>query len=176
MLDKLTDDQRKVLLIWLFIGVFIIVLVFVISNMRGNNGLFRKDEHEKNYTFVKDYNRYYTITNIVDKYYSAINNEYKSDLVKMLNEDYVKENEITEDNVLSKLKVDKTNTSFHGALMCKKKLHTGIISYYVSGETVGTNTGKSIRDSYYEVIQDENNMTFSIKEIDGVSFGDECHE
>lgn len=114
MLDKLTDDQRKVLLIWLFIGVFIIVLVFVISNMRGNNGLFRKDEHEKNYTFVKDYNRYYTITNIVDKYYSAINNEYKSDLVKMLNEDYVKENEITEDNVLSKLKVDKTNTSFHG--------------------------------------------------------------
>ena len=176
MLDRLTDDQRKVLLIWLFVGVFILVLVFVISNITGNNGILKKDEKEKRYTFVKDYNRYYTITNIVDKYYSAINNEYKDDLMVMLNDDYIKDNNITNDNVIAKLKVDNNNISFQGSLMCKKKLHTGVVSYYVSGETIGTNTGKKIKDSYFEVIQDENNMTFDIKEIDNTSFGDECHE
>ena len=176
MLDRLTDDQRKVLLIWLFVGIFIVILFFVISNITGNNGILKKDEKEKRYTFVKDYNRYYTITNIIDKYYSAINNEYKDDLMVMLNDDYIKKNDLTNDNVISYLKKDKNNVSFHGALMCKKKLHTGVVSYYVSGNTIGTNTGKTIRDSYFEVIQDENNMTFDIKEIDAVSFGDECHE
>ena len=176
MLDRLTDDQRKVLLIWLFIGIFLVILFFVISNIHGGFNILKKDERDKSYKIVKDYNKYYTVINIVDKYYSALNYDYSKNLVEMLNEDYKNENNITVDNVISKLKKGSINVTYQGGLMCKKSLHTGIISYYISGEEVGSNTGEILGDKYFEVLLDENNMTFNIKEIDKISFGDECHE
>ncbi len=173
MLDKLTEDQRKVLLIWFFILIFLIVAVSMFARYRIKS-MFN-DEVDKQYIKVTDYSRYYTVLNILDKYYTTIYNNNAEDVLKMLDEDYKKDKNLNKDNVLSTLKTNTSRTTYKGSLMCSKRLGKGHTSYLVSGNPVGVNVDKSYDDIFYEVELNENEMTFSIKEIDASQFGGDCH-
>jgi hypothetical protein len=59
--------------------------------------------------------------------------------------------------------------------MCSKRLGNGYTSYYVSGNVIGVNKYKEYEDQYYEVVLNENEMTFTVKSIDSNQFGGECH-
>jgi hypothetical protein len=172
MLDKLTEDQRKVLLIWVFLGVFILILILVFAGKKIQD--MKKDPVDKSYYIVKDYNRYYTVSNILDKYYTALSNKNYDAVYKMLSDDYKKNNDINESNVQTKIKIYDIRTTYQGALMCNKRLGKGHTSYYVSGSVVGTNQYKVFDDVYYEVMLDESTMTFTISEIDASTFGGAC--
>jgi hypothetical protein len=173
MLDKLTEDQRKVLLIWVFLGVFILVLLLFFAGKKIQES--KKDPVDKTYQVVKDYNRYYTVSNILDKYYTALSNKNYDGLYKMLSEEYKKNNDINETNIQTKIKTYDIRTTYQGALMCNKRLGKGQTSYYVSGSVVGANQYKVFDDVYYEVMLNEKNMTFTISEIDASTFGGACH-
>lgn len=173
MLDKLTEDQRKVLLIWFFLGVFILVLILFFAGKKIQE--MKKDPVDKSYQVVKDYNRYYTISNILDKYYTALSNKNYDGVYKMLSNDYKSKNDINESNVQTKIKSYDIRTTYQGSLMCNKRLGKGFTSYYVSGTVVGTNQYKIFDDVYYEVMLNEREMTFTISEIDASTFGGACH-
>ena len=173
MLDKLSEDQRKVLLIWVFFGVFILVLILFFANKHIQE--MKKDPVDKSYIKVEDYSRYYTISNILDKYYTALSNRNYSSVYTMLSDDYKKNNDITEQNVQTKIKTYDVRTTYQGGLMCRKRLGKGHTSFYVSGTVTASNQYKVFEDAYYEVFLDENNMTFSITEIDASTFGGACH-
>ena len=173
MLDKLTEDQRRVLMIWFFFLVFLVVLFIILAGHKITSKF--KDEVDKNYSIVQDYSRYYTVINILDKYYTALNNESYDDVLKMLDTEYVNSEGINKDNIKEKLNKYDVRTTYKGSLMCSKKLGKGYTSYYVSGEVVGTNTIKTFDTTLYEVVLNENEMTFSIKQIDDSQFGGDCH-
>lgn len=175
MLDNLSEDQRKVLLMWAFLGVFILIVVYFVTSYVVKEVKYG-DKKDKNYSIVKDYNRYYTVTGAINKYYSYLNTKSTDDLFLIINNTYLADNEITRENLLDKIKTYDTLVSYQGSLMCKKQLHTGVVSYYVSGDVVSSSKGTKIDKVFYDVTMDENNMTFDLKEIDSVSFGDECHE
>jgi hypothetical protein len=173
MLDRLTEDQRKVLMMWFFLLIFLIGLVVLIANNKIKKRVV--DEKYKTYVVVRDYSRYYTITNILDKYYTTIYNKNYESVIKMLDADYVKDNNITKDNLEDFIKTYDARTTYQGSLMCSKRLGKGYTSYYVSGEVVGANSYKIYDTKYYEVLLNENQVTFTVKEIDSNQFGGECH-
>jgi len=172
MIDKLTEEQRKVLIIWVFLGIFLAILLFIFAH---NRGKYKSDyKLDKEYTIVNDYSRYYTITNILDKFYNAFNDKKYDMVMNMLDSNYVKANNIDVNNVSNILKYDK-RVSFRGNIMCKKTFDKGYTSYYVSGTVIGTNVEKDFDNVYYEVILNENEMTFSINILDASKFGGVCH-
>ena len=174
MLDNLTEDQRKVLLIWFFFGIFLIVLVVLFANYKIKEKK-NKEIIDDHYIIVSDYNRYYTITNILDKYYTSLYNGRFDRVIKMLDTDYVSSNGITEENMKDKLKMQDTRTTFKGGLMCSKRFAKGYTSYYVSGEDIAVNKYKVFNTRYYEVVLNENELTLTVKEIDVDTFGGECN-
>ena len=173
MLDKLTEDQRKVLLIWFFLLIFLIGAVSLFSYRRIKSKFH--NEVDKQYNIVTDYSRYYTVLNILDKYYTYINNGNYEDVLKMLDKDFVNENHIDTHTITNFIKKYDIRTTYKGSLMCSKRLGNGYTSYYVSGNVIGVNKYKEYEDQYYEVVLNENEMTFTVKSIDSNQFGGECH-
>jgi len=172
MVEKLTEDQRKVLIIWGFLGLFLAILLIII----GSKKLAHKINYEldKDYVVVKNYSRYYTISKIIDKYYTAINDGRYDAAVNMLDDKYKKDNNISSANVRDTLKYD-VKVSFNGSLMCSKRFAKGYTSYYVSGNVIGSNVDKEFDKVYYEVVLNEMEMRFSIKKIDASTFGGACN-
>ena len=52
MLDRLTEDQRKVLMMWFFLLIFLIGLVVLIANNKIKKRV--ADEKDKTYVVVRD--------------------------------------------------------------------------------------------------------------------------
>ena len=173
MLDKLNEDQRKVLLIWAFLGLFIFVGLLFFANKKIQE--MKKDPVDKTYIKVEDYSRYYTVSNILEKYYTALSNRNYSAVYNMLSDEYKKDNGINEQNIQTKIKTYDVRTTYQGGLMCRKRLGKGHTSFYVSGTVMASNQYKVFEDIYYEVLLDENNMSFSITEIDASTFGGACN-
>lgn len=171
MIDKLTEEQRKVLVIWGFLGLFLAILLIIFAS---NKNKYKSEyKIDKDYQIVEDYSRYYTITKIIDKYYTAINDNNYSSIMNMLDTNYIKKNDLRVDNVKNLYNYDK-KISFKGSLMCSKRFDKGLTSYYVSGSTIAENVLKEYGNVYYEVILNENEMTFSINVIDVDTFGGVC--
>lgn len=172
MIDRLTEDQRKVLIIWFFLALFLIALLVLIASRK----IKAKHDYplDKNYIVVKDYSRYYTVTSVIDKFYNALNNKNYESAMKMLDDNYVKTNNLSTNNLNSSFNFG-TTVSFKGKLMCSKRFAKGYTSYYVSGTTIASNVDKVFDDIYYEVVLNENNMTFNIKTIDASTFGGACN-
>ena len=97
MIDRLTEDQRKVLIIWFFLALFLIALLVLIASRK----IKAKHDYplDKNYIVVKDYSRYYTVTSVIDKFYNALNNKNYESAMKMLDDNYVKTNNLSTNNL-----------------------------------------------------------------------------
>jgi hypothetical protein len=174
MLDNLTEDQRKVLLIWFFFGLFLIILVVLFANYKIKEKK-NKELIDDHYIVVSDYNRYYTVSNILDKYYTSLYNGRFDRTLKMLDSEYISKNEITEDNLKTKLGMQDVRVTFKGGKMCSRRFENGITSYYVVGDEVAVNKYKVFNTKYYEVVLNEKELTFTIKEIDSDIYGGECN-
>ena len=92
MIDQLTEDQRKVLIIWLFLGLFLAALLLIFANKKMKSK--SNYQLDNNYNVVSNYSRYYTITKIIDKYYNAINEGNYDGAFKMLDDKYIKSNNL----------------------------------------------------------------------------------
>ena len=172
MVEKLTEEQRKVLMIWVCLGMILTVLLLIIGSKKV--GYKNNYELDNEYLTVRDYSRYYTITKIIDKYYTAINDERYEVALNMLDSKYVSEKSINTSNIKETLNYD-AKVSFSGGLMCSKRFAKGFTSYYVIGKVIGTNVDKEFDTVYYEVVLDEMNMLFSIKPVESSMFGGACN-
>ena len=139
MIDQLTEDQRKVLIIWLFLGLFLAALLLIFANKK----MKAKSNYQldNNYNVVSNYSRYYTITKIIDKYYNAINEGNYDGAFKMLDDKYIKSNNLSTNSFKESFNYD-AKIAFRGGLMCSKRFAKGYTSYYVSGSIIGANSNK----------------------------------
>ena len=176
MIDNLTKEQRRVLLYWFIFGLILMGILIVLAGIKINK---MKKQYEQTrddkYIIVSDYSRYYTIINILDKYYSTINSNNHDDTLKLLSEDYKNKNGINKDNIKDKITHYKKQVTYKGRLMCSKRLGKGFTSYYVTGDVIGSNDLTIYGQVYYEVLLNENEMTYSISILDGETYGGACH-
>lgn len=172
---KISENERKVLIIWVIIG-FLIFLVVALVNIKP-----KIHENNENITtpgtnFINDRSRYYTVKNAINKFYSYKNIKDYESVIKILDENYVKENYIDEETITSYIGESNTYLTFDTGIMCLKNAKSGVYVFVVEGDEVGINTGKTYDHLYYEVTLDGNTSLFSIKPINEKEYGGVCNE
>ena len=148
---------------YIIIILLLIVILFSLNYFKN-----QKDDNiiEENYHLEKNYSNFFTVNSCIYKYIEFLSNKDSKSIIEVLNQDFVKENNITEDNVYSFVKNIDGMYSFTARKMYKFE-YENISKYYVYGHLIKNDiTGTTFKeDNYYFVILDKDNTTFSIKEI-----------
>lgn len=176
MIKDLSESEKKTLMAWFIVAVIFLLILIVIKIINPDFSFKKKTDYSKNkYSVVTDYNRYYTVSNAINKYYSFINaHEYES-VYHILDEEYTKGKNVDKDTVINIISDADKALSYKGGLMCSKDIASGITSYLVKGDEVFMNSSDINKTIYYEVILDGNNFHYSIKPIEEEFFGGNCN-
>ena len=128
---------------------------------------------------VDNYSRFYTLANSANMYLSYLGLENSKNVYTLLNDDYITENQITEDNVIAKLKdFETTSPSIRVTKMLQQTLNKRVKKYYIKGNLIdiSEDTYDVIKDYYLIMEVDENNNTYKITPYDGKIFMEEKYE
>lgn len=156
--------------------ILAVVLVIILVMFGIYNLFFKKSKEEKidtkTITVVKDNDRFYTVSSCVNKYLTYLSSNDVDNLYLLLNEGYIKENNITKENINDFIKPITDNLSFSPNKMFEQRLSKNVYKYYVKGyirkDTFGQIGEKEIY--YIIVIMDQSNLTFSIIPYNGEMF------
>lgn len=157
----------------------IIIIVFIIIMFSGlllfnyRNLLNKKINNDKIF-LVKEYGRFFSISNAADKYISYLNKRDKNNLILLLNKNYLEINNITNQNILNKLTLLEENNEFNfeARKMYYENIDKNMIRYYIYGylnKNVMEEYSKP-KDYYLIIDLDENNKTFEVTPYDGKIF------
>ncbi len=176
---NLSQSEKKVLSIWGSILLGIVLILFIINIFFPIESLVSQMVGKKNDSIgpngeVTNYSRYSTVTSTIDKFYAFINSDNYDAVLKILNEKYVTENNITKDNVDDYIKFDDKALAFDANVMYQLYGKKGVYEYYVDGNLIYANTGEVIEKVYYSVILDGNTLLFSIKPITAEEYSKEA--
>ncbi len=173
MSGKLSTEEKKVLIIWLIIGLvaFFLVMSIHIYKFTGE----KQETYDKEYQILKDYDRYYTVVGALNKYYAFYNARAYESIFHILSNTYKEENAITLDNIKEFIPENEASLNFKGALMCYKTIDKGITSYLVKGYETDVFTGDELNTVYYNVTLDNNTFSFALEKIDSEFYGGNCH-
>lgn len=165
----LTVQEKKVLSFW---GIALLILIIGLSIFsilfpeKGILAYFRKNKNvEYKYAEVSNFSRYSTVTTAIEKYYSFINMKDYNSVLKILDEDYIKEKNITSTNIKNNIYIPDGLVSFNPGIMYGKSKN-GIMTYLVEGTVENFSTGEIIKKEYLKVILDGNTFHFSVRPID----------
>lgn len=173
---NISASQKKVLTIWAILGIIILLAVILIAIF---TPVEKKEQEETitatNSNKVIDRSRYYTVKNAITKYYSYINMHDYESVLQILDESYIKDNNLNKDNVKSFLAITDVSTSYQSKIMCLKDIKDGVYSFVIEGEEISANTGSFISEKYYQVVLDGNALAFSLKPIDKIFYDEVCN-
>lgn len=166
MSDKSERNQKIITII-----LVILVLIIGIYNL-----FIKKDEVEKldteTISLVTDVDRFFTVASCVSKYINYLSIDDKSSLYTLLDNNYKKENNITEDNMYNYIIDVNSGVQFQAYKMYSQNITENIVKYYVHGyieyEQIDVVSAKS--DYYVIAILDQETLTFSIVPYDGEIF------
>lgn len=165
-MEKKKDYTLLIIICVLLLSIA--VLLFLNSNKDENNIL----SEEPKYRLVDDYSRFFTINSCVYKYITYLSSNKTSDLVKILDQDYVLKNNIDNTNVYDYVNKLNGNYSFKSKKIYYQVGNDKIIKYFVYGylieETIDELGNK--QDYYLIVNLDVENQLFSIAPYDGKLF------
>ena len=154
------------------LGIFILIIIAGLMLHSYRNPAVTQKESEK-ITLVKDYSRFFTISNAGNKYINYLQNKDKDNLILLLNDTYISVNEITKDNILDKLTLlNSGNYTFEARKMYQEILNQNITRYYVKGNLniVLMDEYERPKDYYLIIEMDLKNLTFSVTPDDGKIF------
>lgn len=165
------------------IEFFIVVLLIVIfvSTFIYSKNIKEKANEEKvdNSVFaISDVNRFFTIDSVVAKYFNYVIAKDNSSVLKILDQDYVRKNNITVDNITSFIGEYDVNTKSSVEEVYQVKKYKNIYKYYVKVAL----SLETIYDSYFQkniylcVTIDENTLTFSIEPISEIIYFEKIKE
>ena len=149
----------------------ILVLIFTFLYNWRNPSLEQDDASRK--IRVDDYSRFFTVSNAANSYINFLASKNVDALMKILSEDYQRENRVTEQNIIEHLgALEGYFYSFQARNMYQYRLSNYMIRYYIHGHL-----REEILDSwepyvdYYLILTlDTRNFTFSITPYDGATF------
>lgn len=174
---NISESQKKVLIAWAIIGVVILALVTIVAINTVQNKSTKEEEGltAPNSKKIIDRSRYYTVKNAITKYYSYINmGDYES-VLTILENNYVKDNNIDVSNVKNFLTDTKMQISYDSRIMCLKSFNDGAYTFVIDGDEISANTGVLINKKHYEITLDGNNSTYSLKPIEENIYNEVCN-
>lgn len=122
---------------------------------------------------VSNYSKFYTLANSASMYVSYVGIEDSKSVLTLLNDDYVKEHELTFSNVISKVKdFDTSLPSFRVTKMLEQITGKSTKRYYLKGNLVDLSEDvyNVLKDYYLIMDLDENNNTYQITPYNGEIF------
>lgn len=171
---KISETERKVLIIWLIIGVLVFLAV-VLINIKPKISKIELPSTKPGENHVSDRIRYYTVKNAINKYYSYKNVSDYDSVIKILDSSYVEKNHIDEDTVTTFIGESDNMMTFETGIMCLKSVKAGVYVYVVEGNEVTMSTGEEKNKMYYQVTLDGNTSLFSVLPISEEIYGGVCN-
>ena len=169
--------EEKSKIDYIIIAIFVVAAIGVIflfnrdnkQTMNPENG---SSESNANYKKVTDQSDFFTVESCVNKYIGSLTDNNVDDLMKLLNQDYIKENGINSSNVLNKLGSLSGKVTFLAKKIYYVKSSSNIVDYYVYGlvkkELLN---GDDLGSNYYVIVRiDANKQLFDITPYDGKIF------
>lgn len=164
-MDKI-DKNQKIMLILLGIGLIIVMIIKIVSFYN------KKDTIDNSIKIVTDQNKFFEVSSCIDKYITYSQNDDYDNLINIISSEYIKENNISQDNIFNYIKKFDFNDVFSSRKMYYQQLDKSIYKYYVYGtyrQELMDSVGQS-QNYYFIVYLYTNNMTFSIEPYDGEIF------
>lgn len=156
--------------------ILAIVLVCLVGVVAIYNIFFKGNKQEKidtkTISVLTDNSRFYTVSSCVSKFLSFLTGKDTDKLYVLLDENYVKENNVTKENIYNFLGTYDNELIFSPKKIFEQRISENIYKYYVKGyisPDIMDSIGEK-QDYYIIVIQDQENMTFSIVPYDGKMF------
>jgi len=171
-------DKLKKIIILLVIGIVIMLMCILIikANINANNENNKKNEEEyigqytdisqdflKELGLVDDYVTYFTVENLLVNYMMKIEYSNKEAIYALTDDTYIKENQITQENILDKM----SNISKYDSKLIIRKIYDRSnlenSEYYISCILGKNHMGKQY---YFTMHKDEQNLTYSVEPIE----------
>ena len=178
--------QKIIIAIFIFI-IIIISLILIILKLDNNDEINNEidtpegeiiDYDEEELKTVTEKIDYYTVNACINSYITSLNENssiyiiggeiekslQKGNIYNMLSEEYIDKNNITESNVLSKVKILNDNYYFVPVKM--RVLEREDVNKFVTYGIIKTIDNQYVQDMYIIVALDQKNKTFSIEPVD----------
>lgn len=166
---SLTAQEKKVLSFWGIALLIIIIALSIFNFLFPEVSIFayfkNKEKVQYNYSEVSDFSRYSTVSAAIEKYYSFLSMKDYNSVLKILDEEFIKENNITSTNIKSHIFIPESIVSYQPNIMYGKTKN-GIMTYLVDGSVVNFSTGEELKKEYLKVKLDGNTFHFSVRPID----------
>lgn len=191
---------KKLVIVLLFIIVIIISLLIILNKKQQTNSEFSAEEglgiiRETEFKDVQSPTMFYTVENIVENYLDYIHLNYEkesineriqtladkyeiydeeqklSEIIKLLDTRYIKENNITIENLNNYANIDKDEVSTVNVVRMKV-LEEEQFQFYTINVVVTTESSKKYNE-YYVVILDDFNSSWMIRPINNCNNIDE---
>ncbi len=152
----------------------LLVLVFggtlIYSNIVNNK--VEEKRIDETVSIVTDRNRFYTIDSVISKYIMALSSKDASNVIKMLDNDYINLNNLTEDNVLNVIETIPENVSSSTREMYQVGEYDNIYKYYTKVRLTVEDyyTSTFLKNIYLEITVNENNLTFAVTPINEITY------
>ena len=169
-MDKLKG--KNVIIIGIFIILVVVLIILTKKDITNNNNNTNESNNNFNYILLTDASKFFTVEGCINRYLNVLVNKSTKDLIKLLDEKYIKQNFITEDNVLSKLASLDGIYSFSAKKIYVEKIDNYVSNYYVYGLLKeDTINNSDLGTDYYIIVKmDSERLLFSITPYDGEVF------
>jgi len=161
------DKKTSPMLIVLIVLILILLVILILKN---NKKVTNLDIEPR---IVTDYSLFYTISNCVSRYIDYVSSSDTDSLYIVLNDEYKEENNITKDNILSKLDIlIDNNYNFQARKMYYLEQENNYV-YYVYGYLREESINKiaTEKKDYYVIVNvDKDYEVFNIRPYDGEIF------
>ena len=152
------NNKGKIIIIISIIVILLLITIFVLffTNNEDNDIVDNKLNDNINKEFIRlDNDKLFDIQSTINNFYEIIAVSSNDDLYKILDSEYIKENQITKDNVIEKF-VDYQDSNYYAEKIYYNN-DDHITYYFVSGYRYGSTSADRIYHANYLVIIKNNN-------------------
>ena len=164
-------DKSKLLAIFLVLLTIIVVTISFISK--------RQISNESKINIVIKPSSFFTVNSCLNRVITYISKKDAKSLISTLDGNYIKDNNITEENVLNQFEINLENPTFVSKKMYYQKINQNITKYYVAGilkENILHDYDPVEKEptqyTYFIVNLDSDNGIFTIEPYNGTIFMD----
>ena len=142
-----------------------IVITMIVIMIKHNTIVDQTNQQQQiEVTKVKSRNDFFTVANCISKYIPYLTNKDSQTLYNMLDNEYKTKNNITKDNIFTKIETLNDFYKFKAKQMYETKISDNITQYFVYGILTieATEDDEEETKFYISVKLDKQNNTFSI--------------
>ena len=158
--------------------IIIIILSLIVISLTVLSSLNKDKQNDNNqilinYKVEEDYSKFFTVNSCIYKYIEYLTKKDTTNILKVLNEDYVKNNNINNSNLYNYLDNLNGIYTFSAKKMYKDDTDD-LVKYYVYGylvkETINGSADKT--EKYFILNLVEHHLTFDIMPSDSKTFSE----